>query len=704
MAHAAGDAHPYPIYGAHYLLTFPMLDADGDLVTGATTPDAEVSKDLGTFTDCTNESTEIATNSGVYYLYLTGAEMTAKIVTVIAKSATAGMKTTVLNLYPIRLPIMESDVAEGGAATTITLAVATASAVNDFYNGMFVYISDNDAAGSQYQARRIIDYVGSTRVATIDSAWGTNPSSSSNYDILIPEGYAAKEWAGGKIVDPASTGLPKVNTTHAAGTAWASGAITTGTFAAGAIDANAIAANAIGASEIADGAIDAATFAAGAITATVIADGAIDAATFAANAITAAKLDPDVTTELQSGLATSAALANVASDVGLIFDTFVATAGTIGSTGNDTTHVHLDVDGNYPDDFFNKHLLVLVDVSAGSDPYLCWITDYVGATSLATVEFNAGALPVTPQNATDTFSILNTVRQDVTTGTGLDAAGVRAAVGLASANLDTQLDALPTNAELATSQAAADDATLAAIALVQTDVDDIQARLPAALTAAGNIKADVEQWLAGTIPAVNTTGVPKIDLVLMNGVAQSVTDLKDFADTGYDPATHKVAGVVLADSLTSVAAAGITASSIATDAIGAAELAADAATEIATAVWASATRTLSALGFTLAASDLAADTITAAKIAADAIGASELATDAVTEIVNAVLTTAMTEAYAADGAAPTLAQMLFMVWSLLAETSISGVTVTSKKLDGSTTAMTFTISDATNPTSITRAT
>ncbi len=46
----------------------------------------------------------------------------------------------------------------------------------------------------------------------------------------------------------------------------------------------------------------------------------------------------------------------------------------------------------------------------------------------------------------------------------LDAAGVRTAVGLASANLDTQIGDLPTNAELATSQASADDATLAAIA------------------------------------------------------------------------------------------------------------------------------------------------------------------------------------------------------------------------------------------------
>lgn len=46
----------------------------------------------------------------------------------------------------------------------------------------------------------------------------------------------------------------------------------------------------------------------------------------------------------------------------------------------------------------------------------------------------------------------------------LDAAAVRAAVGLTSANLDTQLDAIPTNSDLATALASADDATLAAIA------------------------------------------------------------------------------------------------------------------------------------------------------------------------------------------------------------------------------------------------
>jgi hypothetical protein len=52
---------------------------------------------------------------------------------------------------------------------------------------------------------------------------------------------------------------------------------------------------------------------------------------------------------------------------------------------------------------------------------------------------------------------------DTHTDTETGASAIRAALGLASANLDTQLDALPTNAELATALGTADDATLAAI-------------------------------------------------------------------------------------------------------------------------------------------------------------------------------------------------------------------------------------------------
>lgn len=92
-----------------------------------------------------------------------------------------------------------------------------------------------------------------------------------------------------------------------------------------------------------------------------------------------------------------------------------------------------------------------------------------------------------------------------------------------------------------------------------------------------------------------------------------------------------------------------------------------------------------------------------ASIANNAMTAAAAAADLTTEIAAGVLTVAMTESYAADGAAPTLAQAIFAIQQFLQEKSVSSTTMTVKKLDGSTTAMTFTLNDATTPTSITRA-
>ena len=70
----------------------------------------------------------------------------------------------------------------------------------------------------------------------------------------------------------------------------------------------------------------------------------------------------------------------------------------------------------------------------------------------------------------------------------------------------------------------------------------------------------------------------------------------------------------------------------------------------------------------------------------------------------AVLTTALTESYAAGGAAPTLAQAILLIQQSLHEFAIASTTRTVKKLDGSTTAATFTLNSATAPTATTRAT
>ena len=70
--------------------------------------------------------------------------------------------------------------------------------------------------------------------------------------------------------------------------------------------------------------------------------------------------------------------------------------------------------------------------------------------------------------------------------------------------------------------------------------------------------------------------------------------------------------------------------------------------------------------------------------------------------IDAVFQRQMTEGYAADGTAPTLEQALHMILQTVNEFSISGTTLTVKKLDGTTTAMTITLDDANNPTSRTR--
>ncbi len=71
--------------------------------------------------------------------------------------------------------------------------------------------------------------------------------------------------------------------------------------------------------------------------------------------------------------------------------------------------------------------------------------------------------------------------------------------------------------------------------------------------------------------------------------------------------------------------------------------------------------------------------------------------------LTAIFTTAQTESYASDGSAFTPAQALYMIWSSIQEFTIISTTLSSKKLD-STEAMTWTLDDASDPTSRARAT
>lgn len=115
------DARPLPIKNTAYRLTFPIYKSDGTLITGAAGLDSEVSKDAGTFADCTNEATEIATSSGVYYLDLSSTEMNADCVAVVVKTSSTGAVPPVFVLYPQESGDVKVDVQSyGGTAGTFS--------------------------------------------------------------------------------------------------------------------------------------------------------------------------------------------------------------------------------------------------------------------------------------------------------------------------------------------------------------------------------------------------------------------------------------------------------------------------------------------------------------------------------------------------------------------------------------------------------
>lgn len=93
------------------------------------------------------------------------------------------------------------------------------------------------------------------------------------------------------------------------------------------------------------------------------------------------------------------------------------------------------------------------------------LVDNINATiSSRSTQTSVDDLPTNAELATSQAAADDATLAAIAALNNLSQADIRTAVGLGSANLDTQLGDLPTNAELATALAAADDAVLAAIA------------------------------------------------------------------------------------------------------------------------------------------------------------------------------------------------------------------------------------------------
>jgi hypothetical protein len=212
---------------------FPIYDADGDLVSGASSLDSEISGDHGTFADCTNEATEIATSSGVYYLALTAGEMNYDIVTTITKTSTSGAKTAVNVMYTVTRQLVDlAFPTTSGRSLDVT---ATGAAGVDWGN------VENPTTAVNLSGTNIkTDQV----VASVTGAVGSVTGSVGS----VTGAVGSVTGAVGSVTGAVGSVTGNVGGSVAS---IASGGIASTSFASGAITAAAIAADAIGASELA---------------------------------------------------------------------------------------------------------------------------------------------------------------------------------------------------------------------------------------------------------------------------------------------------------------------------------------------------------------------------------------------------------------------------------------------------------------------
>jgi hypothetical protein len=263
------------------------------------------------------------------------------------------------------------------------------------------------------------------------------------------------------------------------------------------------------------------------------------------------------------------------------------------------------------------------------------------------------------------------------TGYALSAAGVQAIWDALTTALSTVgsigkllVDNINATISSRATESKANDIQVATAA-IEVDTQDIQSRLPAALTGAGNMKVDVLAWL-GTAPATPTVaGVPKVDVTHFGGMAGAFT-------FGIPSTNVQLWGGTTAqltpELLPLVGVGGIGAQ-------GAVDLRA-------------------ALGLATANLDTQLGNIpTVAEFEARTLVAANYATAANQITVAQIWTTALTESYRATGETGTGAQLFYEILANLINFGNVGTTKTITDLAGSP-VKTYTYDSAASPTAI----
>lgn len=210
------------------------------------------------------------------------------------------------------------------------------------------------------------------------------------------------------------------------------------------------------------------------------------------------------------------------------------------------------------------------------------------------------------------------------------------------------------------------------------------------LFGADKLQVDAVEWLGGTIATPTVTGVPEVDVTHVGGSAQAITTNLDATVSS----RASQASVDIIDDFLDTEIAAILADTN--------ELQTD---------WANGGRLDNILD--ARASQASVDVIDGNVDTIGGIVTAILADTGTDGVVVAAASksgyllaaggsAALTEGYPADGAAGTIAELLYLILANLQEKTIAGTAVTLKKLDGTTTAASLTLDDATTPTSVTR--
>jgi hypothetical protein len=378
------------------------------------------------------------------------------------------------------------------------------------------------------------------------------------------------------------------------------------------------------------GDVNTASIASGAITATAIASSAITSAKFATDAVDSNALASSAVTEIQTGLATSTALASVQSDTDDI-QSRLPTA--LDGNGNIKAGVQSIASG----------AITATSIAAAAITSAKFATDAIDSNALSTsavTEIQTGlatstALSSVQADTDDIQTRLPTALDgngNIKAGVQTIVAGAVTASSIASSAITAAkfaTDAIDSNAfaTSAVTEIQTGLATSTALANVQADTDDIQSRLPAALDLSGNIKSGVQSIVTGAITA---TSIASSAIT----AAKFATDAIDSNALAATAVTEIQAGLATSSALSSV-------QSDTDDIQSRLPSALDGNGNIKAGV-----QTISTGAIT--ASSIAAAAITAAKFSTDAIDSNALAASAVSEIQSGLATSSAVSSIQSD--------------------------------------------------------